>query len=681
MLKDLGYTAALTAFLVSLYTLFAAYIGKKHQRSDWLKSARLGLRLLFPLLSTSLVSLLLLIVGDHFEIAYVHSVSSLELPVYLKAAALWGGQEGSLLFWAWCMSAFTAAAVRKNRFGLDFQTAFILVITSTLAFFLLIITFFDNPFFSLWQLADGSTAAAFFQPKFSLPVFPINGQGMNPLLRHPGMIFHPPLQYLGFVSYVIPFGFAMAALITGQLDNRWVSLSRKWSLAAWLFLSLGLVLGARWAYDVLGWGGYWGWDPVETAALMPWLTGTAFLHSIYVQEKRSMLRRWNVVLITLTYLLVLFGAFISRSGIISSVHSFASSTVSILFFFFISLTAIGVLLLLYRRWETLGSKNAVHSLLSREVFFLLNNAVFTGMTLVCFWGVLFPLISETFTGQKVTVGPAYYESATGPLWAVLLLLMGFAPLTVFYRTGVSRLRRQLRLPAAGLLATAVFLFLTGIRNIAALIGFPLITFTTLVTLAEFVRFLGVQLSRGESLLRALFHTLTGNRRRFGGYLIHLGIVMMAMGILGIELYQSDTQQTLAPGESASLGRYTVRYEGLSFYETDGGVQQAEAEVTVSAGGHTLGTYFPRRDYYPSWQQSVTVPAIRATLSDDLYIRLVDWGASIEEGATLKVYLNPLFNFLWLGTSLLLLGTLVAAGPILPGKKTAVKEVPHALRSS
>jgi len=578
------------------------------------------------------------------------------------------------------MAAFTSAAVRRHRFEINFQAVFVLITASTLAFFLLIVTFFDNPFDSLWQLADGSTAAAFLQPSFSLPVIPANGQGMNPLLRHPGMIFHPPMQYLGFVSYVIPFGFAMAALITGQVDNRWIRLSRKWSLAAWLFLSLGLVLGARWAYDVLGWGGYWGWDPVETAALMPWLTGTAFLHSIYVQEKRAMLRRWNFVLITLTYLLVLFGTFISRSGIISSVHAFASSTVAILFFGFISLTAVFVLLMLYRHWNELSSENAVQSLLSREVLFLLNNAVFTGIALVCLWGVLFPVISETFTGQKVTVGPSYYESATGPLWVVVLLLMGIAPLTVFFRTSVSRLRTMILFPAAGSAVVLAILLLSGMRSAAALIGFTVLAFTTLVTLAEFWRSIHIRLSRGETIPQALKRTFSRNRRRYGGYLIHLGIILMAVGILGIELFQQDTQQTLKPGETLALGRYIVRYDDISFYETSGGIQQAKAEVTVSTNSRSAGVYLPRRDYYPSWGQSVTVPAIRSTLQDDLYIRLIDWGETKAEGVTLKLYLNPLFNFLWLGTGVLVLGTLAAAGPLFGRKEEKGKE-PHACVST
>ncbi len=662
-IRNLGSAALLTAFLVSIYTITAASAARTLDRRSWLESARLGVLLQVPLLSTALLALLLLILQNQFSTAYVYSVSSIDLPFYLKLSALWAGQEGSLLFWAWCMAAFLAAAVRRLNFDRQFRSAFILVTTVILAFFLMVVVFFENPFARLWQLVDGRTAAALIQPRFSLSVNPVNGQGMNPLLRHPGMIIHPPFQYLGFVAFVIPFGLAAAALITNQTGNEWTAASRKWSLAAWLFLTLGLVLGARWAYDVLGWGGYWGWDPVETAALLPWLSGTAFLHSIHVQEKRSMFRRWNFVLITLTFLLILFGTFVSRSGTFSSVHAFASSAVGILFFTFIAISLVTAILLLYWRWDTLGGVNGIESLLSREAAFLLNNILFTGLVLVCFWGLLFPLVSETFSGQRIIMGPEYYERATGPLWGLVLLLMGIAPATVFIRSSLKRLQRRFLLPAAGLLLTLAGLLTAGVRSIGALAGFPILAFTALVTLAEFWRILHTRMHDGTPPLKTFLHAVTANRRRYGGYLIHLGIVLMGAGILGIELFQAEAQRTLAPGESLALGRYSVRFEGMSFSTAADGVQQALAEVTVFADGMAVSRSLPRHDFYPDWQQSVTVPAVRSTLQDDLYIRLVAWGETPEAGATIKLYLNPLFNLLWIGTGVLIFGTLTALGPL------------------
>jgi cytochrome c-type biogenesis protein CcmF len=314
------------------------------------------------------------------------------MPLYLRVTALWGGQAGSLLFWSWLMSAFASAVtLRKWQRDREFLPWVIVVALVTLAFFLILTLFIENPFERIWQTPAGMTSVAMFQPAGMSLYAPPDGNGLNPLLRHPGMIIHPPMLYLGFVSFVIPFAFAFAALVTGRSDDRWIRLTRRWTLVAWLFLSLGLLLGGRWAYDVLGWGGYWGWDPVEIAAFMPWLTGTAFLHSVMVQEKRGMLKRWNMVLIILTYALVIFGTFLTRSGVLSSVHAFAQSAIGPLFFAFIGITTVTSLSLLMHRWNDLRSENQLNSFLSREAFFLLNNLLFIGILVVCFWGVLFPL--------------------------------------------------------------------------------------------------------------------------------------------------------------------------------------------------------------------------------------------------------------------------------------------------
>ena len=310
-------------------------------------------------------------------------------------------------------------------------------------FFVGLALFVENPFERFWQFGGQQIASMFAPSAGATIVMPPNGRGLNPLLRHPGMIIHPPMLYLGFVSFVIPFAFAVAALITGRSDDRWIRLTRRWTLIAWLFLSLGLVLGMRWAYDVLGWGGYWGWDPVEIAALMPWLSGTAFLHSVMIQEKRGLFKRWNMILIILTYCLVIFGTFLTRSGVLSSVHAFAQSSIGPLFFGFIGLTFVVSLALLLHRWPSLKSEGSMTSVLSREAFFLINNLLFIGILIVCFWGAVYPLISELFTGQKVTVGPSFYQPATGPMWGGLLLLMGIAPLSAWGHSTVQTLGRAL----------------------------------------------------------------------------------------------------------------------------------------------------------------------------------------------------------------------------------------------
>ena len=339
MIADFGYGALLVALLVSIYGIGAAIYGVRKNRADWVESARLSMLLTFPLITLSVLSLIYLLVTGDYQLEYVSSVTSNSMPVYLRITALWGGQSGSLLFWSWLLSAFASAVtLRKWQRDREFLPWVIVVSLVTLVFFLIMIVFYENPFGRIWHLPGGDFAVAMLKPAGAVLAAMRDGRGLNPLLRHPGMVIHPPMLYLGFVSFVIPFAFAIAALITGRTDDRWIRITRRWTLIAWLFLSLGLILGGRWAYDVLGWGGYWGWDPVEIAAFMPWLTGTAFLHSVMIQEKRGMLKQWNMVLIILTYSLVIFGTFLTRSGVLSSVHAFAQSAIGPLFFGFIGLT-------------------------------------------------------------------------------------------------------------------------------------------------------------------------------------------------------------------------------------------------------------------------------------------------------------------------------------------------------
>ena len=503
-----------------------------------------------------------------------------------------------------------------------------------------------------------------FQPAGTMPFIPRDGQGLNPLLRHPGMIIHPPLLYLGFVSFVIPYAFAIAALVTGRNDDRWIRITRRWTLVAWLFLSLGLLLGSRWAYDVLGWGGYWGWDPVEIAAFMPWLTGTAFLHSVMIQEKRRMLKRWNMLLIILTYDLVIFGTFLTRSGVLSSVHSFAQSAIGPLFFVFIGLTFTVSLALLMRRWESLKSENELNSWLTREGLFLLNNLLFMGILAVCFWGVIFPLISELVTGQKVTVGPPFYERATGPLFAGLLLLMGVAPLAAWRNSTAKTLGKSIRYPTIASFSLMVPVLLSGYRTPAALLGFWLCALVGSVTLFEFWRGTQARHRRySESYPLALVNLAARNRRRYGGYIIHLGVILMAIGVIGIEIFQSETQGTIRQGEQMTLGNYVITYNSLAEFDTpQTGRNVARAVVSVYQDGEYIRDLYPRRDYYYESQQPMTIPGVRSTWEDDLYILLVDWKPISAEGATFKVFVNPLINWLWVGGLVFILGTLVAAWP-------------------
>ena len=664
MLANIGFFTIVVTFGVALYGAGAAAFGALRRRPALIDSARNAMLLTWPLLSVASGCLIGLLVSGAYDVAYVASTTSNAMPAYLKVTAWWGGQAGSLLFWSWLMAAFTTAASARNwERDREFLPWVIVVTMITLAFFLSLVVFFENPFARLWMSADGQQLKALFQPAGAVPLFPADGNGLNPLLRHPGMVIHPPMLYLGFVSFVIPFAFAMAALVTRRTDDRWIRITRRWTLVAWLFLSLGLILGGRWAYDVLGWGGYWGWDPVEIAAFMPWLTGTAFLHSVVIQEKRGILKHWNMVLIILTYSLVIFGTFLTRSGVLSSVHSFAQSAIGPMFFAFIGLTFVTSLSVLISRWPELKGESQLDSMFSREALFTLNNLLFMGILVVCFWGVIFPLISEIFTGQKVTVGPVFYERATGPLWAGLLLLMGVAPLSVYGRTSWNNLGRAAWKPMAVSLVVPIVVVLLGVRNVAAVLGYWLVGLVVAVVAYEFWRgALARRKLHGENLLLALGRLAGRNRRRYGGYIIHLGIVVMALGIIGIEIYQTETQGTLARGEQMTLGRYVMTYDALSVFDTADGKNVARAVVTVYKDGRQVGELYPRRDYYYASQQPMTIPGVRSTLEDDLYVILVDWQPIGTQGATFKVYHNPLVNFVWGGGLIFILGTLVAAWP-------------------
>jgi cytochrome c-type biogenesis protein CcmF len=667
MLAQFGIGMFLLTFLLALFSVGAAVAGYFSKSDRWVEAARRSMLLIFPLITVAALTLIYLLVTGHYEIEYVYSVTSNDMPFYLKVTALWGGQAGSLVLWSWLMSAF-ASAVTLRKWERDRELLpWVIVVTSvTLAFFLSLTILYENPFARWWQTTAGDFVPRMFAPAGAVAITPMDGQGLNPLLRHPGMIVHPPMLYLGFVAFVIPYAFAIAALVTGHSDDRWIRLTRRWTLVAWVFLSIGLVLGMRWAYDVLGWGGYWAWDPVETASLMPWLTGTAFLHSVMIQEKRGMFKQWNMMLIILTYALVIFGTFLTRSGVFSSVHAFSQSAIGPMFFAFIGITFVTSLALLIYRWKDLQAEVEMRSLFSREAFFLLNNLLFMGVLIVCFWGVVFPLISELVTGQKVTVGPPFYQRANGPLFGALMAIMGIAPLTAWGGSTAGTLGRMLWKPAIPSLLTTVILLFLGMRNWIALIGFTLVAFVIFVTIYEFWSGGRSREKKvNENFLVALWQLAGRNRRRYGGYLIHLSMVVMAIGILGIEVYRTTTQKTLAVGEDIQIAGYTLRYNSLAQFPSTDGRFVTRANMSVFRNGKLLGNLYPRYDYYPTSGQMMTVAGVRSTLADDLYVVLVNWENVSLIQAPFKVYHNPLINWLWIGSLMFILGFLVAAWPSRP----------------
>jgi len=635
--------------VVSIYGIGAAFYGEQKKQKAWVLSAKRAMTLVFPLLTISVGSLVYLLLTNRFEFEYVAKVSSLSMPDYLKITALWGGQAGSLLFWSWLLAGFTSAVtLRKWDRDQDLLPWVIVISLATLAFFVLLNTFFENPFVSYWQTSEGITTA-FSRPPGGIQLFPRDGSGLNPLLRHPGMIIHPPMQYLGFVAFIIPYAFAMASLITRRADDRWIQLSRRWTLWAWLFLSLGLVLGARWAYDVLGWGGYWGWDPVEISALMPWLAGTAFLHTVLIQEKRGMFKQLTMVLIILTYNLVIFGTFLTRSGLLSSVHAFSKSSIGPIFLGFIALNLIGSLWLLNKRWSYLKSRQVLTSFFSKESLIIISVVLLLGILVTSFWGVMFPKISELVTGQKVTVGPPFYERVAGPILGGMLMIMVICPLAVWSYASFKHLGRLLWKPfIVSLIGIALPLY-GGLTRWPAVVAFWLVAFVLAVNAFEFFRRTRVRRKKGQdSLWGSIVHVLKRNQRAFSAMIIHIAVVMMAMGIIGIEFFQIETQGTIPVGGELSLGSYTMVYEKLDIFDTTDGRNVARAIVSVNKDGQTIDTLYPRRDFYYDSNQPATIPGVRSTLVDDFYVILVDWKVVSSEGATFKVYHNPLVKWLWIG---------------------------------
>ncbi len=681
MLAEVGFTALLLAFLAAVYAIGAALYGVRQHSDQWANSARNAAVLTFPLLLISTLSLLLALVTQQYQISYVWSVSNPTTPVFYRVTALWGAQQGSLLFWSLLLSLFAALAIwlnwRSHRRLMPYVIAYTM---ATLAFFVGLSIFLENPFTRYWITPDLPASARAIPAYLLIPEgaaappysdLASSARGLNPLLRHFGMIIHPPMLYLGFVGFVIPFAFAMAALASGDLTTNWISATRRWTLVAWLFLSLGLILGGRWAYDVLGWGGYWGWDPVENAAFLPWLIGTAFLHSVMIQEKRGMLKVWNMFLVIGAFSAVIFGTFATRSGLIESVHSFARSQIGFpMFAFWAALTLISVGLILWR-WNRgeLKDEHPFVNVLSRESLFVLNNVIFVALFVVIFWGSFgAPIISDLFLGTNITLGTDYFMQVTPPLFAVLFVLMGIAPLSAWGATSLRRLGRALLVPFVLALLLLAGLLVTGTTQPGALLAYGIVSLAGFVALYEIYR--GAAARRrnlGESWPGAVLALFGRNRRRYGGYIVHLGVTIIGIGVIGSTVFQQETQQRVTLGDTVSIGDYQLRYDDFEEgYAADGRYIQ-RAYTTVIRGGREIAQIEPRIDIYLSndpngENQSMTIAGAHSTLENDFYVLLVGWDELTHQTATFRIYINPLVNLVWWGGLVLIVGTLIAAWP-------------------
>jgi cytochrome c-type biogenesis protein CcmF len=684
MLAEIGLVATFLAFIAAIYAIGASLYGERFARSEAIVlSGRNAVLLTFALLTTAIVALEAGLMTQQYQISYVWAVSSPDMPNFFRFTALWGSQAGSLLFWSFLMSAFAAAAVvlnwRSQRRLMPYAIAYMM---ATVAFFLALVLLFENPFERWWIIptnpVDQQVVKSGLMPIGAvapdLQNLANSAQGLNPLLRHFGMAIHPPMLYLGFVSFVIPFAFAMGALASGDLSTNWIKATRRWALIAWLFLSLGLLLGGRWAYDVLGWGGYWGWDPVENAAFLPWLIGTAFLHSVMIQEKRGMLKVWNMFLVIGTFSAVIFGTFATRSGLVDSVHSFARSEIGYpMFFFWAGMTLVSVCLILWRRSRgELRDERSNTSLFSRESLFVLNNFVFVALFVAIFWGSFgAPIISEMFMNTNITLGTDYFMRVTPPLFAALFVLMGVAPLSAWGKTSLTRLGRSLLMPLALTGVSLGLFYLGGVNSTGSLLAYGIVLLAGWVAAYETFRGVAARWkSHRENPLQSLRALYARNPRRYGGYFIHAGITIIGIGVIGSTLFQQQTQQTLGVGQSLDIGGYTLRYDALESGQiADDGRTMDIADLTVLRGGQELAHLRPRRDFFPSSEgmNTMTIAGSYSTLENDFYVILVGWEPVQQNAATFKVYINPLINLIWWGGLILIIGTLIAAWPreILP----------------
>ncbi|MFQ5648714.1 MAG: heme lyase CcmF/NrfE family subunit [bacterium] len=675
-MPDIGHLILVLALACAVYAIVASIWGGRRQREDMLRSGENALYMVTFLLTLSVFVLWQQILAHDFHNEYVASYSNRDMPVFYVLASLWGGQKGSLLFWGWLLSLYSSLAVYLNRGrNRELMPYVVATLVAGAMFFILLNLFVSQPFEKLWQLADGRVIKALVQPPGSVAFAPADGRGLNPLLQHPAMAIHPPVLYLGFVGFGVPFAFAIASLLTGRLDSQWLLTIRRWTLVPWFFLGIGMLLGGKWAYMELGWGGYWAWDPVENAALMPWLVGTAFIHSVMIQEKKNMLKVWNMVLILLTYTLCIFGTFLTRSGVVSSVHSFARSEIAPWFVGYLVLIIVGSAALLIKRLPALKSEHHFESVVSRESAFLLNNLVFLGALFAVFWGTIFPMVTEAIREVKITVAEPFFNKVTIPIGLFLLLLTGVGPLFAWKKTSSKLLLRIFLKPTLVSLAGLVIMLVAGIRHFYALVSFTLAIFVTATILAEFHKGARARMrTNAEGYVEALFRLFERNKRRYGGYIVHFGMVVLFVGFTG-KAFDTEKESHLKKDESMQIRDYTLTYLGLETLQDENKIVW-QATMDVYKGGQKVKTIYPNKHYYPVQEQPTTEVVLRSTLLEDLYVVLAQ--PNEDESAVFKVYINPLVNLVWIAGFIITLGTFVILLP--DGKEKKRSRKPRQLAS-
>ncbi len=632
-MADLGRAALVVSLGLALYALVAGALAAYRDRRRLADSARNALLACFGSTLVASLVLALALLRHDFTFSYVAAHTSRDLPWQYTLSAFWGGQEGSLLFWLLILCAYAALAVALNRRLLRDLVAWVVpVIGGVAAFFAFMLVAVSSPFETQTRALDGA--------------------GLTPSLQNPYMVAHPPLLYLGYVGLTIPFAFAAGALLSGRTDERWIIATRRWTLAAWAFLGIGQLLGSHWAYVEVGWGGYYAWDPVENAALMPWLAATAFLHSVMIQERKGMLKVWNMVLVALAFELSIFGTFLTRSGVVSSIHSFSQSSIGSWFLGFVVVTAVFSVAIILYRLPQLKARTKLESPLSREAAFLYNNLLLVALCLTILWGVLFPILTEAVKGETRTMGRPYYDFFLRSFGLPLLLLMGIGPLVAWRRTSVRGLVRSLRWPIAAALATGVALVAAGAGSSRP--GLVAYTFSAFVLAS-----IAVELVRGTRAVGSLWQLIARNRRRYGGYIVHASVVLLALGVAGSSAYGTSRERKLSPGQTMTVDGYTLAYRGL---ERSAAANATEIRAVLDVSGRGDGRLLSGVNRYPAEQQTSREVGIRTNWlrAEDLYV--ITDQIDADGAVYFKVLVKPLVNLIWLAGVLFVAGSVVALWP-------------------
>jgi cytochrome c-type biogenesis protein CcmF len=652
-MNEIGYFALCLALVSAAYATGASVIGIRRNHLPLVRSGENAALAVCGLLTVAVMALWYALFSHDFSVQYVAENSNRAMPLTYVVSALWGGQNGSLLFWSWVLALYTTAVVLTNRHRYRELMPYVVATLTVGSFFFALLSLFA---------AD---------PFKTLPFTPPDGRGLNPLLQHPYMAIHPPVLYAGMVGMSVPFAFGIAALLSRRLDTTWLQAARRWILIPWTFLGAGLLLGGKWAYVELGWGGYWAWDPVENASFMPWLAATAFLHSIMIQERKGMLKVWNMVLVFLTYGLTIFGTTLTRSGIVESVHAFAESNVGPFFTTYLTLVMVTAVGLLVWRLPDLKAENKLESFASRETAFLLNNWILLGMLFAVLWGTLFPVISEAFTQRKITVGPPFFNQINVPIGLVLLFLTGAGPLFAWRRTSTESLRKNFAVPLAVALPVGVVLLAWGVDDLYAVASFSLCAFVLGSIAIEFHR--GATARRrnaDESYPLALYRLLSKSRRRYGGYLVHLSMVLLFVGFTG-KAFTTEDEFVLGYGQSHQVGPYTFTYRTMA-QSDDANKTVVATVVDLQRDGEFLATMLPSRHFYKSGeQQSTTEVSIYSLLREDIYLVFIGSGENeLADTAKFQLYINPLILWVWIGGIVFVLGSLWTMWPTARDRRLA-----------